>query len=81
MNPTSKAPGTKRLILKYDEQLSILLKFCFQFKLRRYIGARSCPPIRTYTAEGLESQLAAAAEAFCGPGGVGRCRLTLSNPC
>lgn len=28
-------------------------------------GARSCPPIRTYTAEGLERQLAAAAEAFC----------------
>ena len=28
-------------------------------------GARSCPPIRTYTAEGLDEQLAAAAEAFC----------------
>ena len=27
-------------------------------------GARSCPPIRTYTAEGLDAQLAAAAEAF-----------------
>jgi hypothetical protein len=27
-------------------------------------GAKSCPPIRTYTAEGLESQLDAAAEAF-----------------
>ena len=28
-------------------------------------GARSCPPIRTYTADGLDAQLAAAAEAFC----------------
>ena len=27
-------------------------------------GAKSCPPIRTYTGEGLESQLDAAAEAF-----------------
>jgi hypothetical protein len=27
-------------------------------------GAKSCPPIRTYTAEGLDAQLDAAAEAF-----------------
>jgi len=33
MKPTLKAPGTKRLKLKYDKLLSILLQFCFQFKL------------------------------------------------
>jgi len=31
--PTFKAPGTKRLKLKYDELLTILLRFRFQFQL------------------------------------------------
>jgi hypothetical protein len=39
IKPTLKAPGTKRLKLKYVELLSNLLKFClnfaFKFKLRR----------------------------------------------
>jgi len=43
MKPTLKAPGTKRLKLKYVELLPILLKFCsnfaFKFNLRRYIVA------------------------------------------
>jgi hypothetical protein len=30
---TLKAPGTKRLKLKCDKMLSILLQFCFQFQL------------------------------------------------
>ena len=33
IKPTLKAPGTKRLKLKYDEPLS---KFAFKFNLRRY---------------------------------------------
>jgi len=33
IKPTLKAPGTKRLNLKYDELLSI---FAFKFNLRRY---------------------------------------------
>jgi len=34
MRPTLKAPGTKRLKLKYDVPLS---HFAFKFNLRRYI--------------------------------------------
>jgi hypothetical protein len=33
MEPTLKAPGKQRLKLKYDNLLSILLKFCFQIIL------------------------------------------------
>jgi hypothetical protein len=33
MKPTLKAPGTKRLKLKYDELLSVLLEFCFHIQL------------------------------------------------
>jgi hypothetical protein len=36
MNPTLKAPGTKRLKLKYDKLLSILPKIAFNLNLRRY---------------------------------------------
>jgi len=40
MEPTLKAPGTKRLKLKYIKLLSMLLQFClkfaFIFNLRRY---------------------------------------------
>jgi hypothetical protein len=39
MNPTFKAPGTKRLKLKYEKVISILLKSCFNLSLRRYIVA------------------------------------------
>ena len=31
-----KAPGPKRLKVKCNRMLSILLQFCFQFNLRRY---------------------------------------------
>jgi hypothetical protein len=33
IKPTLKAPETKRLKLKHDELLSILLQFCFQIHL------------------------------------------------
>jgi len=33
IKPKFKPPGTKRLKVKYDEVLSILLQFCFQFQL------------------------------------------------
>ena len=33
IKPTLKAPGTKRLKLKYDKLLQMLLKFCFRFQL------------------------------------------------
>jgi len=33
IKPHLKPPGTKRLTLKYDNSLSILLQFCFQFQL------------------------------------------------
>jgi hypothetical protein len=40
MNPTLKAPGTKRLKLKYDELVS---NFAFKFNLRRYtMGLSGC---------------------------------------
>jgi hypothetical protein len=32
IKPTVKAPGTKRLKLKYDKLLSMLLQVCFQFQ-------------------------------------------------
>ena len=37
MNPTLKAPGTKRLKLNYDEPLS---NFALNFNLRRYSKGR-----------------------------------------
>ena len=40
MNQAMKAPGTGRLILKYDELLS---SFAFRFNLRRYAAA--APPV------------------------------------
>jgi len=33
IKPTLKAPGSKRLKLKYDEVLTILPQFCFQIQL------------------------------------------------
>ena len=36
MKPILKPPGTKRLKLKYDKLLSILLQVAFNFKLRHY---------------------------------------------
>jgi hypothetical protein len=38
IKPTLKAPGTKRLKLKFDILLS---NFAFKFNLRRYIKAKS----------------------------------------
>jgi hypothetical protein len=39
IKPTLKAPGTNRLILKYDKLISI---FAFNFKLRRYTKGNKC---------------------------------------
>ena len=39
IKPMLKAPGTKRLKLKSDQRLSILLQFGFKFHLRRYTQA------------------------------------------
>ena len=40
IKPTLKAPGTKRSKLKYDNLLSILLQFCFQFQFAPLHGGR-----------------------------------------
>jgi hypothetical protein len=42
IKPTSKAPGTKRLKLKYDKVLSSL---AFKFNLRRYTWGRTRRPV------------------------------------
>jgi hypothetical protein len=43
MKSKLKVPATKLLRLKHDELLSILLQFCFQFNLRRYIVVPDAP--------------------------------------
>ena len=51
IKPTMKAPGTKRLKLKYDEPLS---GFGFNFNLRRYIPrARAAHARRGGRGQGL----------------------------
>ena len=40
IRPTLKAPGTKRLKLKYDEPVS---NFAFKFNLRRYNQKQAWP--------------------------------------
>ena len=54
MNPTLKAPGTKRLKLKNDELLS---NFGFKFNLRRYIMAGEVPQWAGPTTRSLLCQL------------------------
>jgi len=71
MKPRLKAPGSKRLKLKYDILLS---SFAFKCNMCRYImeGAE-----RGHVAvEAADASAAAFVEALP----VGRCRLTLSNP-
>jgi hypothetical protein len=48
-------PRAQHVVLPMDPRIHFAL----------VCGAKSCPPIRTYTGEGLDAQLAAAAEAFC----------------
>ena len=67
IKPTLKAPGTERLKLKYEEQLS---NFGFKFKFRRYSMATEHP---SNVAIALSQEKITLNE-------VGRCRLTLSNP-
>ena len=43
IKPTLKPPGTKRLKLKYDKLLSMLLDFCFQIQLAALHHGRSAP--------------------------------------
>jgi len=91
MKPRFKAPGTKRLNLKYDELLS---SFAFNFNLRRYIkgfieasSAKKCdeasdPPMSmdgfvTFACAEVEGSGSVSAVKNCGK--VGRCRLTGSK--
>jgi len=67
IKPTLKAPGTKRLKLKYDELLS---NFAFDFNLRRYNEAITSLPDYTVQAWGIPIDATK----------VGRCRLTHSTP-
>jgi hypothetical protein len=65
IKPKLKAPGTKRLKLKYDRQLS---SFGFKFNFRRYILLAS---------HGVSLQFASEQATFVL---VWRCRLTVSKP-
>jgi len=71
MKPMLKAPGTKRLKLKYDEVLS---NFPFKIDLRRY----NAEPGHRYPVR-IEYTPAKENSAFTFSM-VGRCRLNRSNP-
>ena len=80
IKPQLKAPGTKRLKLKYDELLS---SFAFNFNLRRYTMNDS----RAKEARGKIKALLTANHAWCihhtmmaEDFKVRRCRLPVSNP-
>jgi hypothetical protein len=68
IKPTLKTPGTKRLTLKYNRLLSILLQFCFnfafKFNLRRYmkVERESATSERAAIAEGIAAAEAAVTE-------------------
>ena len=75
MKPTLKGPGTNRSKPRYDEQLSILLQFCFQIQLvpLHQGGSLSLQGAAlTWRRTELDDTQTASM--------VGRCRLTLSNP-
>ena len=71
IKPTLKAPGTKRLKLKFDKPLS---SFAFTFNLRRYnmVGNAYTLAYAPNSVESWKGQKLLTK--------VGRCRLTLSNP-
>jgi len=69
IKPTLKAPGTKRLKLKYDKSLPNLLRFCFQIQLAPLHRGRLPPFLSTSSASSSSHD-----------NKVGRCRLTLSKP-
>jgi len=72
MKPKLKQPGSKRLTLKYDNLLSILLKFCFQCQLvPLHLGLASA---------GSTAQYANVYQVTVVRYTVGRCSLTPSNP-
>ena len=89
MKPTVKAPGTKRLRLKYDRLLSILPQICFQIQLAPlHHGGLGVPGSRvasptpaarrrpaTRADMPLPSQGLSPATSL-----VGRCRLTQADP-
>ena len=75
IKPTLKAPGTKRLKLKYDEVLS---NFAFRFHLRRYTTDGVL--VHAFFMHGTGADAAVVAELKALTRVVGRCRLTLSNP-
>jgi len=60
-----KAPGTQRLKQNYDNLVSI---FALNFNLRRYTKATAVTDAKAAAATATAAR-------------VGRCKLTLSNPC
>jgi len=69
-----KAPGTKRLKLKYDEVLS---RFAFKFNLRRYIKASEAAfrQVRRRGAGGASGGGGNPEAVFAAGAKVGRCRF------
>ena len=81
--PTLKAPGTERLKLKYEELLS---NFGIKFDLRRYIKdvmmSSGVVGVAKKVTRGKWYHIVLAVSS--GSGAlylVGRCRLTVCNPC
>jgi len=75
MKSKLKAPGTGRLKLMYENLLS---NFAFKFNLRRYISA-----LRFLTSSmgvGVDFVIGTT-KIVSAISLVGRCRLTVSNPC
>jgi hypothetical protein len=68
VKPTSKAPGAKRLKLKYHKLPSMLLQFCFQIQLAPlHIG--TLPQLKKLDGRGLHSStFRLNLSAFCGIG-------------
>jgi len=66
VQPTLKAPGTKRLKLKYDDLVS---NFTFKFNLRRYNKGMNVNPLNEAVLSSAESILRSGHRLVCGFGG------------
>ena len=77
IKPVLKAPGTKRLKLKCGQLLS---NFAFNFNLHRYNeGVKT--KLDTVLNNANDKTRSVSAGVSGEDAEVGRCRLTLSNPC